>query len=67
MPEQEAPKPQVLWSTKNHINKKPTQIKAKKIETLMTANSRKINIYAAKIQDIICKFGFETKIYHLEK
>lgn len=33
----------------------------------MITNSREINIYYVKIQDINCEFGFETKLNHLEK
>lgn len=43
------------------------QTTTKKIETLMDTNTRKIKIYSAKIQDIICEFSFETELNHLEK
>ena len=33
----------------------------------MDTNTRKIKIYSVKIQDIICEFGFETELNHLEK
>ena len=51
----------------SHISKNPMQTTTKKIETLMDTNTRKIKIYSVKIQDIICEFGFETELNHLEK
>ena len=51
----------------NHINKKPIRTKTKKIETLMSTNTRKIKIYSVKIQDINCKFNFKMGLNHLEK
>ena len=57
--------PQVLLSI--ILTKKPIRTETKKIETLMSINTRKIKIYSVKIQDINCEFGFETKLNHLEK
>ena len=51
----------------SHINQKPNQTETKKIETLMSTDTRKIKIYSIKIQDISCEFGFETEQNHLEK
>ena len=33
----------------------------------MKTNTRKIEIYSVKIQDISCEFNFETELNHLEK
>ena len=51
----------------NHFNKKTIQSKTKKIETLMSTNTRKIEIYSVEIQDINYEFGFEAELNHLKK
>ena len=51
----------------NHINKKPIRTERKKIETLMSINTRKVKIYYVNIQDINCEFNYETELNHLEK
>ena len=33
----------------------------------MSTNTRKIKIYSVKIQDVNCKFSFETELNRLEK
>ena len=51
----------------NHINKKPFRTETKKIETLISTNTRNIKIYSVKVQDITCEFSFKTELNHLEK
>ena len=51
----------------NRINKEAIRTETKKIETLMSTNTRKIKINSVKIQHINCEFSFETELNHLEK
>ena len=50
----------------NHINKKLIRTKTRKIETLMSRNTRKIDIYSVETQGISFEFDFETELNHLE-
>ena len=53
-----------LWCI---LSKKAIGTETKKIEFLMSTNTRKIKMYSVKIQDINCEFSFEAELTHLEK